>query len=185
MPLLANARSAKSAQGVAPAGQQLADPNAQSRRRTPAYSPATIAALEDYVASIAPGGPNIPHVDLSHANLAVGGQTFRLQCAACHSWSGVGGALYQRDAPSLRAASATQIAEAVRTGPGQMPAFGTAAVPADQINALVAYLRYLDHPNNRGGQPLWYLGPVAEGAVALIVGLGLLLLCARWIGERG
>jgi ubiquinol-cytochrome c reductase cytochrome c subunit len=185
MPLLANSRPAKSPQGVPPPGQRLADPEAQARRGIPAYSPAEIAALEDYVSSIAPGGPDVPDVDLAHANLATGGQIFRLQCAACHSWSGVGGALYQRSAPSLRAATATQIAEAVRIGPGQMPAFGTAAVPTNEINDLVAYLRYLDHPRNRGGEPLWYLGPVAEGALAILAGLGALLLCARWIGERG
>jgi ubiquinol-cytochrome c reductase cytochrome c subunit len=184
MPLVANARPAKSVQGVPPPGQQVADPYAQVRRGRPAYPPSLIAALENYVASIAPGGPDVPTVD-SHADLAVGGQVYRAQCAACHSWSGVGGALYQRAAPSLRAATPVQIAEAVRTGPGQMPAFGTAAIPSGQVSDVVGYVRYLDHPDNRGGNPLWYLGPVAEGAAALILGLGALLLCARWIGERG
>jgi len=46
-------------------------------------------------------------------------------------------------------------------------------------------VRYLDHPDDRGGQPLWYLGPVAEGAIAIVLGLGLLLLVSRWIGSRG
>jgi hypothetical protein len=65
-----------------------------------------------------------------------------------------------------------------------MPAFGTAAVPPDQLAALVAYVRYLDHPDNRGGHPLWYLGPVAEGGLAILGGLGLLLVITRWVGER-
>lgn len=185
MPLVANVRPAKSPQGEAPPGQYLADPNAEIQRRTPIYSPAEIAALVSYVSSIAPGGPGIPTADLAQSNLAAGGQVFRLQCAACHSWSGVGGALYQRSAPSLRRATPTQIAEAMRTGPGQMPAFGVAAVPANQLNDVVAYVRYLDHPSNRGGQPLWYLGPVAEGAIAILLGLGALLLASRWIGSRG
>jgi ubiquinol-cytochrome c reductase cytochrome c subunit len=185
MPLVENSRPAKSQQGQAPAGQRLADPSAEPRRGPPAYSAAGIRALEDYIVTIAPGGPDVPAVDVASADLAVGGQVFREQCAACHAWSGVGGALYQRAAPSLKAATPTQIAEAVRTGPGQMPSFGAAAVPTDQLNDVVGYVRYLDHPDNRGGQPLWYLGPVAEGAIALIVGLGALVLCARWIGERG
>ena len=42
--------------------------------------------------------------------------------------------------------------------------------------------RYLDHPDDRGGQPLWHLGPVAEGAVALAV-IGVLLLRLRLIGS--
>jgi ubiquinol-cytochrome c reductase cytochrome c subunit len=66
-----------------------------------------------------------------------------------------------------------------------MPSFGSAAVTEDQLNDVVGYVRYLDHPDNRGGNPLWQIGPVAEGAIALIVGLGALLLCARFIGERG
>jgi ubiquinol-cytochrome c reductase cytochrome c subunit len=45
MPLVANARPAKSPQGEAPPGQYLADPNAQIQRRTPVYSPAGVAAL--------------------------------------------------------------------------------------------------------------------------------------------
>lgn len=185
MPLISNGRPAKSPQGLAPPGQYLADPNAQIQRRSPQYSPSEIAALVAYVTSIAPGGPGIPDVDLAHANLATGGQVFRLQCAACHSWSGVGGALYQRSAPSLRKATPTQIAEAMRTGPGQMPAFGIAAIPNDQLDDVIGYVRYLDHPNDRGGQPLWYLGPVAEGAIAILLGLGALLLVSRWIGSRG
>jgi ubiquinol-cytochrome c reductase cytochrome c subunit len=185
MPLVASGRPPKSPQGQAPPGQYLADPNARIARRTPAYPPAMIAALVTYVSHIAPGGPGVPSVDLAHANLSDGGQTFRLQCAACHAWSGVGGALYQRSAPSLHSATPTQIAEAVRTGPGQMPAFGTAAIPADQVDNVVAYVRYLDHPDNRGGQPLWYLGPVADGGVAILLGLAALLLATRWIGTRG
>jgi ubiquinol-cytochrome c reductase cytochrome c subunit len=184
MPLVANSRPAKSPAGQPPPGQRLADPTADVRRSQPSYPPGVIAALEDYVASIAPGGPDIPKVNIDGVNLAVGGEAFRLQCAACHEWAGVGGALYQREAPSLHQATATQVAEAVRTGPGQMPAFGTSAVPPDQLAPLVAYVRYLDHANNRGGQPLWYLGPVAEGGIAIVLGLGVLLLACRWIGER-
>ncbi len=124
-------------------------------------------------------------MNIARANLAAGGQIYRLQCAACHAWSGVGGALYQRAAPPLRSATPVQIAEAMRTGPGQMPVFGAAAVPPGQLDDVVGYVRYLAHPTNRGGQPLWYLGPVAEGAVALVLGLGALLLASRWIGTRG
>jgi ubiquinol-cytochrome c reductase cytochrome c subunit len=36
----------------------------------------------------------------------------------------------------------------------------------------------------RGGGNLGGLGPVTEGAVAWIVGLGILLLFTRWIGTR-
>jgi ubiquinol-cytochrome c reductase cytochrome c subunit len=65
-----------------------------------------------------------------------------------------------------------------------MPAFGQAALDDHQLDSVVAYVRYLAKPKDRGGEPLWHLGPMAEGAVAWIIGLGLLILATLWIGER-
>ena len=162
-----------------------AGPKTKTRRHPPAYDSNRRAALVTYVVSLTGGGGEaIPTVDLAHADLAAGGEQFRLQCAACLAWAGDGGALLHREAPALHAASTVQIAEAVRTGPGVMPAFGQAALDDAQLDAVVAYVRYLDHPRDRGGQPLWHLGPMAEGAVAVILGLGVLMLVTVWIGER-
>ena len=161
----------------------LGDPDKTDNHHRPAYSPKTLAALEDYVAGLAGGGgPDIPRP--SAGDLAEGGALFRLECAACHAWAGDGGALVHREAPGLHEATDTQIAEAIRVGPGQMPAFGTAALTDNQVASVVAYVRYLDRPRNRGGNPLWHLGPFAEGGVALAA-VGALLLFVRWIGERG
>jgi len=155
-----------------------------ARRHDPAYPPQTIAALVDYVAGVIGGGqgPDIPRV--GEGDLAEGGALFRQQCAACHAWAGDGGALLRIEAPALHSATPTQIAEAIRVGPGQMPVFGTAALTDAQTDSVVAYVRYLDHPRDRGGQPLWHLGPFAEGALALVALAGLLVF-TRWIGERG
>lgn len=154
-------------------------------RRTPKYDAATRRALTHYVVALAGGrGAAIPELRADAGDLAAGGTAFRLQCAACHAWSGDGGALLQREAPSTHPATARQIAEAVRAGPGNMPAFGRAALSDAQLQSLVRYVRYLDHSDNRGGDPLWHLGPLAEGAVAIVVGLGLLVLAVRWIGTR-
>lgn len=166
-------------------GVQLGDPSAEPHRREPAYPPAMIAALVAYVHGFQSGGVDVPDVTVDPATRARGGEIYRQQCAACHAWSGDGGALYQREAPSLHRATPVQIAEAVRVGPGAMPAFGVAAVPPDDLNALVSYVRELDHPEDRGGQPIWHLGPVAEGGVAILVGLALLVICTRLIGSRG
>jgi ubiquinol-cytochrome c reductase cytochrome c subunit len=161
------------------------DPDLVPRRHTPAYAPETVAALVDYVArTVGGGGPDIPHVPGGEGNLAEGGDLFRLQCAACHSWAGDGGALVRQQAPAVHAATPVQVAEAVRVGPGLMPAFGDAALTDEQLASVVSYVQYLDEPDDRGGQPLWHLGPFAEGAVALVA-LGGLLLFVRWIGERG
>ena len=42
---------------------------------------------------------------------------------------------------------------------------------------------YLDNPEDRGGEPLWHLGPVAEGGIAWIFGMGILFVAIRWMGE--
>src|SRR5438874_3255122 len=162
----------------------LGNPDQQIERHKPYYSPQTITALEDYIQTLTGvSGPPIPDMN-PNANRAAGGDLFRLQCAACHAWAGDGGALLNREAPQLHDATSTQIGEAVRVGPGLMPAFGTAAVDDRQLTDLASYVRYLAHPEDRGGQPLWHLGPFAEGLVAWAVGMVALVFTIRWIGER-
>ena len=75
MPLVANARPAQSPANQAPPGQRLADSSATPRRGPPAYPPQVIAALEAYVATIAPGGPGIPTVNLAGVSLPTGGES--------------------------------------------------------------------------------------------------------------
>jgi ubiquinol-cytochrome c reductase cytochrome c subunit len=163
----------------------LPSPDAEPRRRPPKYSRARIRDLVAYVQSITGDrGPAIPAVDSEAGNVARGGELFREQCAACHAWSGEGGALIDREAPATQPATATQVAEAVRTGPGNMPRFGIAAIAGDELDSLVAYTLYLDKPRDRGGEPLWHIGPLAEGAAAAVLGLGALFLAVRWIGTR-
>ena len=162
----------------------LGEPTEPVRRHEPAYPPAMIAALVAHVAGFGGGGPDIPRVDAAGADISLGGELFRQQCAGCHSWSGTGGALLYREAPTLQPSTPTQVAEAVRIGPGTMPAFGPAAIDETQLDALVAYVKKLQHPADRGGASLWHLGPLVEGGVAIIVGLGASLLVIRWIGER-
>jgi ubiquinol-cytochrome c reductase cytochrome c subunit len=162
----------------------LGNPDQEITRHTPYYPPETIRALEDYIVGLTgPGGPPIPDMN-PLANRAAGGELFRLQCAACHAWAGDGGALLHREAPQLHDATSTQIGEAVRVGPGLMPAFGHAAMDDRQLDQLAAYVRYLANPQDRGGDPLWHLGPFAEGLIAWAIGIPFLLLTIRWIGER-
>jgi ubiquinol-cytochrome c reductase cytochrome c subunit len=162
----------------------LGNPDQNLERRKPFYPPQVITALEDHIEGLTgDGGPPIPNMNLN-ANRAAGGEIFRLQCAACHAWAGDGGALLHREAPQLHDDTATQIGEAVRVGPGLMPAFGQAALDDRQLDQLAAYVRYLAHPEDRGGDPLWHLGPFAEGFAAWAIGMTLLLFTIRWIGER-
>jgi ubiquinol-cytochrome c reductase cytochrome c subunit len=162
----------------------LAHPDDEVVRKDPKYDAATITALVDYVASLHPGsGQPVPKVDLAGAELAEGGEDFRLACAACHQAVGQGGALRYGEAPSLARSTPTQVAEAMRTGPGTMPVFGEDEFNDQEVAGIAAYVRYLQDPNDRGGQPLWHFGPLAEGMVAF---LAIVLLCGAlaMIGER-
>jgi ubiquinol-cytochrome c reductase cytochrome c subunit len=152
----------------------------------PAFSPAVITALDQYVTMLAAhGGPAIPSVDPRSGDTAQGGELYRDNCAACHGWGGTGGELTARPLPSITEATPTQLGEAVRIGPSQMPAFGTSSLSAQQVDSIAAYVNYLKHPDDRGGLALAHLGPVPEGAVAALVGLLFLLGVIRWIGKRG
>lgn len=162
----------------------LDEPRAQAQRKPPAYSPGEIADLTAYVASLG-DGPSIPAVDPDRGDLALGGQTYTANCAACHNSAGSGGALgHSVFAPGVRQATPVQIAEAVRVGPGAMPVFGPDTLDDHQVDSMVRYLLYLRHTVDRGGAPLGRLGPVPEGLVAWLVGLGPMLAAAFWIGTR-
>jgi ubiquinol-cytochrome c reductase cytochrome c subunit len=158
-------------------------PDASPRRRAPAYDATTIADIVSYVTSIAPGGPPIPSVDVAAGDVPTGGLLFRANCAACHQWSGGGGALQFGNAPPVTPATPVQVAEAVRVGPGTMPVFGVAALTDHQLADVVAYVASLDHLDDAGGEPLWHIGPLAEGAAALLALAGLVVML-RWIGTR-
>lgn len=163
----------------------LAAPTAQATRKPPAFNASQRAAIVAYVVSLGEGGPAIPSVDLAHASLVDGGDLYRSNCAACHQAAGIGGALsYGAFAPSLHGASPLQVAEAVRTGPGNMPVFGEDTFSDQQVNDIVRYVEYLHRPDDRGGASLGHSGPTAEGFVGLLGGLGVMLAIIFWIGTR-
>jgi ubiquinol-cytochrome c reductase cytochrome c subunit len=138
-----------------------------------------------FVTSLSPAAPFIPTVHLKSANLATGASLFALNCAACHTITGMGDELaYGTNAPSLHKATATQVAEAIRTGPANMPRF-TGNLSDGQVRDIVAYVtEKIQHPSNPGGFGLGGIGPVAEGFVALLFGVGGFMLICFWIGDR-
>ncbi len=163
----------------------LDEPRAQAVRKPPAYSSEEIRRLTAYVAAFGRGGPAIPAVSPAAGDLARGNQLYTANCAACHNSAGSGGALGQAVfAPGVRQATAVQIAEAIRVGPGDMPVFGTDTLDSHEVDSVVRYLLHLRLADDRGGAPLGRLGPVPEGMVAWVAGLGPMLLAAFWIGTR-
>lgn len=156
----------------------------QAERKRVAYSPAEIRRLVAYVASLGPG-PAIPAVAPGTGDLADGNRLYANNCAACHSSAGAGGALGRAVfAPPLNRSTPTQVAEAIRVGPGAMPVFGPETLDEAQISSVVRYVKYLRRPEDRGGLGLGHLGPIPEGFVAWVVGLGAMLVAVRWIGTR-
>jgi ubiquinol-cytochrome c reductase cytochrome c subunit len=158
----------------------------QAIRKTPRLSHVQALAVTAWVNSLSPATPYIPLVHgASSANSSNGFALFALNCAACHTITGGGDALAANTyAPSLRHIPATQVVEAIRTGPGNMPRF-TGNLSDAQVRDIVGYVTgSIQHPQNPGGFGLGGLGPVAEGFIGLALGVGVLALIGFWIGDR-
>jgi ubiquinol-cytochrome c reductase cytochrome c subunit len=163
----------------------LANPTAQPARHPPAYSPDQIAAIVSYVRTLGPGGPDIPAVDAAAGDLPLGGQLFLQNCAACHGAAGVGDSIGGGQiAPPLDEATDVQIAEAIRIGPGSMPRFGERTLTSNDVDALARYLVWIRTNGSDGGAQLGRVGAVAEGLIALVIGLGVLLIVIRLTGSK-
>jgi ubiquinol-cytochrome c reductase cytochrome c subunit len=166
-------------------------PGAQIPRKPPVYTPAEIEALAAYVASLAPG-PAIPaqeSYDISKVTdeqIARGGELFRTNCTACHNFAGKGGALPRGAyAPSLMGSTPKHIYEAMLTGPQQMPVFSDQVMTPQDKRDVIAYVNALQTQKDPGGFGLGRLGPVTEGLWGWLVGIGLLVVVAVWIGAKG
>lgn len=157
----------------------------EAPRKQPALNPTQALAIAAWVNSLSPSYPGIPSPNLKNANVSAGDALFALNCAACHTIEGDGDALaFDTFSPSLRHIPAFQVVEAVRTGPGDMPRF-TGNLSDQQVDDIVEYVTTeIQHPDNPGGFGLGGLGPVAEGFVGLLLGVGILVLICYWIGDR-
>lgn len=162
----------------------LADPTSQPVRREPLFTEEEIRALVAYVETIQPGGTPIPDVDPARGSLVEGQRVFLANCAACHG-AGAGGDSVGggRIAPSLYPASALEIAEALRYGPGTMPRFGPENLSQEDLDSIARYLLFLQAEPDPGGLGLGRVGAVAEGFVVLVVGIGMVLLILRLTGS--
>jgi ubiquinol-cytochrome c reductase cytochrome c subunit len=159
----------------------------------PAYTSEEIDGIVDYVSGFGGTGPEIPTPDPDAGDVGAGADLYFENCAACHSTTAVGGALDDGlVAPPLDRSTPVQVAEAMAVGPGCEPdnptcGRGSGAMPSfdfsdEEVDAITAYVDYLQHPDERGGWGIGKIGPVSEGAVGWIIGLGLLLIVTRWIG---
>jgi ubiquinol-cytochrome c reductase cytochrome c subunit len=160
----------------------LGAPGQRPQRQEPVFNDAQIRALTEYVVGFGGEGPEIPQVR-EGGEVHRGWELYTANCAACHAATGAGNAVGGGNvAYGLGNATGVQIAEAMLIGPGAMPRF---QFDDTDVDAILAYIRYLqeDAPSP-GGAAIGGFGPVAEGFVAVVVGLTMLVLVARFVGRQ-
>jgi ubiquinol-cytochrome c reductase cytochrome c subunit len=159
----------------------------EAERKPPRLTDTQALEVAAYINSLDPSVPAVPTVHLKGASVADGASLFALNCAACHTITGAGDSLaFGTNAPSLQNQEVTpqQVAEALRIGPANMPRF-SGNLSDTQVRDVVAYVtEKIQQPSNPGGLGLGGVGPVAEGFIALLIGVGGLALICFWIGER-
>ena len=159
--------------------------SSQAARKDPKYDQTQIEQLAAYIQSMG-GGPELPAGNLSDGDLARGGDLFRTNCSSCHNFAGVGGALTRNKyAPALTEATAAEIYAAMQTGPESMPRFGDNQLTPSEKKDIVKYVRYITtQSKNPGGAALGRYGPVSEGLLVFLGGIGLIIVVTLWIGAR-
>lgn len=150
----------------------------------PSFEPllleAQIEAVARYVTT------QLADIPLQPGNAAEGGKLFRIYCSACHGAPARGGAVTYAgtNAPSIVNVDPAIVAGAIRWGPGPMPSFAESVLSNQQLDSIVTYVRFLQHPPHPGGTPLGYFGPVAEGLIGWL-GAFAIVAAAIWIERKG
>ena len=166
----------------------MADMSTQAMRKDPLYNAEETAALAAYVASLAPG-PAIPgESELNFerdGSTAEGGELFRNNCAMCHNFAGQGGALSQgKYAPTLMGVEPKHIYEAMVTGPQSMPVFSDKTITPEEKMSIIKWIKAAEKEPNLGGASLGRVGPVTEGLLGWVLGLGMLIGVAVWLAMK-
>jgi ubiquinol-cytochrome c reductase cytochrome c subunit len=169
-----------------------AAPGVNEIARPPLFSERQIGEIVTFVVRLTPGTRSSELPRVAPGDARRGRALFAANCAQCHGAAGDGASVGSDDvAPSLGSATPLQIAEAIRIGPGVMPRFGRDVLDDRDVDDLAAYITYLrsraaaSNGVNAGGFSLAHLGPVAEGFIGWLFGLGALVLFVRAVGSAG
>lgn len=164
----------------------LNNQNQRVVRGEPQFSNEVIEGLIAYVGTFTDDpGPEIPDIEVGDADLARGLDLYTSNCAACHGPTAAGIAVGQNEiSPTLDVATPVQIAEAIRIGPGVMPKFSEELVTEEDLEAITAWVVDLRDRAAPGGVSIGRSGPVSEGLVAWVVGLGMLGLVMYLLGDK-
>jgi ubiquinol-cytochrome c reductase cytochrome c subunit len=160
---------------------------AEEARKPPVLNDEQTRAVAAYIQALG-GGPPIPspaQVSTVGADPGLGQELFSENCSQCHNFVGAGGALTQgKYAPALTASTPTQIYTAMQTGPEAMPVFNDGTITPSQKRDIIAYVTQTRSEPNPGGFSLGRIGPVTEGLVGWIGGIGALILASMWITAK-
>ena len=158
----------------------------QEIEKQPVFNATEAQQLGAYIQSLG-GGPVVPEGSDLHsgANIAQGGELFRVNCSSCHAFGAGGGALSSgKFAPTLSAASDRTIYAAMLSGPQNMPVFGDNQISPQEKRDIIAYIQNLKNDRSPGGFSIGKIGPVAEGLVIFLVGIVVLLFAMLWIAGK-
>jgi ubiquinol-cytochrome c reductase cytochrome c subunit len=76
------------------------------------------------------------------------------------------------------------IYEAMVTGPQSMPVFSDKTLtPAEKLS-IIKWIKFAENEPNLGGASLGRVGPVTEGLLGWVLGLGLLIGVAVWLAMK-
>jgi ubiquinol-cytochrome c reductase cytochrome c subunit len=156
-------------------------PGTQAQRKPPAFGDEQIRELVAFVASLG-DGPPIPEVTTDASLVPHGQALFIANCAPCHGATANGGAVGGGAiAPALDRTTPVEVVEAMLTGPGQMPVFD---YPEGDLDAVASYVEYLQASDHPGGFSIGGIGPVPEGFVGWVLGMGLLVVIVFVVGRE-
>ena len=169
----------------------VARQEAQIERKPPVFTLAQSQQIGAYIEALG-GGPTLPDdgtlnklTGVSGAQLADGGELFRVNCSSCHSFGLGGGALSSgKAAPSLGLSTNREIYAAMLTGPQSMPVFGDNQLSPQEKGEIIAYIQNMKSDTDPGGFGLGRLGPTTEGLVIFLVGMVGLIFATLWIAGK-
>lgn len=155
--------------------------------KQPAFSERQIDDITAYVETFT-RHPDLTMPAIGPGSVRHGRTLFAENCEQCHSAVASGAAIGADNvAPSLMNATVFQVAEAIRSGPGLMPRFGPQVLSDQDVSDIARYVNELQreqnaYPEDAGGIALAHVGPVAEGLIAWLFGLGVLVFFLRRVG---
>lgn len=127
-----------------------------------------------------PGG----ELEVGQGAASSGQQVWAANCAQCHGATGQGGVAGAGAwTPSVVDKSPTEIAQAIRVGPFQMPQFEDAQISDQQVDDVVAFMAVVAEEPSTPVLGLVELNPVYASGFVVILAV-LLLASLAWIGGK-